>query len=117
MRSVMRLSSFLKTAALIGLQVILCGCSGEQSALNPAGDQAHRIDSLWWLLFFVTAAIYLIVLVLTLIAAARRRTADAITNAPVEPLDPRRERKLKRIVGSAVAVTIVILFVFLLAEF
>jgi cytochrome c oxidase subunit 2 len=102
---------------MICLQLFLCGCQGQQSALDPVGEQARRIDGLWWLLFFVTAAIYVIVLALTIVAAGRRDRRDSVTDAPVETLDPLRERKMGRFVGAGVAITVAILFIFLIADF
>jgi len=44
--------------------VLLGGCQGVQSALDPAGDQAGGIAGLFWLFLGVLGAIYLLVLVL-----------------------------------------------------
>jgi cytochrome c oxidase subunit II len=100
-----------------GASIVLSGCSGSQSALNPVADQAHRISSLWWVLFYVTAAIYVVVLILTLLATFRQRVRSTVTDAPVEVLDPARERRFKTVVGSAVGLTVMILFVLLIADF
>jgi cytochrome c oxidase subunit II len=44
--------------------VVLGGCQGVQSALDPAGDQADGIAGLFWVFLGVLGAIYLLVLVL-----------------------------------------------------
>jgi cytochrome c oxidase subunit 2 len=65
---------------LLGLAmapVLLGGCQGVQSALDPAGDQADRIAGLFWLFLGVLGAVYLLVLVLLLAAllGLRQRAA------------------------------------------
>jgi cytochrome c oxidase subunit II len=87
-----------------------------QSALSPSADQAQRISSVWWLLFYVCAAVYVVVLAFTLIAAVRRKRRGTITDAPVEPREPKQERRMKIAVGSGIALTIVILGVFLISD-
>ena len=47
---------------------LLCGCSGEQSALAGMSSQAERINQLSWLMFYGAAAITLLVVGLTLTA-------------------------------------------------
>jgi cytochrome c oxidase subunit II len=48
----------------LGGAVLLGGCQGVQSALDPAGDQAGGIAGLFWLFLGVLGAIYLLVLFL-----------------------------------------------------
>jgi cytochrome c oxidase subunit 2 len=110
------------TSLTLNFRLLLCipimaltGCSGMQSALNPAGAQAGRISGLWWLFFFVLTSVYVLVLIFT-IAVFFRRHRSSLPLAPELPHPP-RERRAQTIVGSAVGVTVIILFVFLFAEF
>lgn len=54
----------LFSAILVAVQ----GCAGIQSALDPAGSQAHRVAALTWLLTGICGAVLLIVCALTLVA-------------------------------------------------
>ncbi|WIY53362.1 cytochrome c oxidase subunit II [Devosia sp. YIM 151766] len=50
----------------------LAGCSGELSALDPAGPRAANLALLWWVMFW--GAVVLFVLVMVLFALAYLRT-------------------------------------------
>ena len=94
---------------------LLTGClSRRQSALDPAGPGAARISDLWWLMFYVCAAVYIAVVVFLLIALFRSRSAER--QERIKP-EMETERRLAKTVTGAVAATIVILFVFLVASF
>jgi cytochrome c oxidase subunit 2 len=75
-----------------------------QSALNPAGPQASRIEYLWWLIFWISTAVFLIVLAFLAKAIIR----------PREPSD--NERSLTNAVTISVGATAVILLVWLVAS-
>jgi cytochrome c oxidase subunit 2 len=75
------------------------------SALDPAGPQAGRIASLFWTMVGTFTLVYAAVL-FVLAAAVLRRRADA------GPTDAR----LAVVVGSAIAVTTLVLFGFLVAS-
>ena len=83
--------------------------SGVQSALDAAGPQAARIESLWWLMFYLLTAIYVIVMIVVLVSALRRRTETTDV--------AKQEQRASRTVTGAVAATIVILFGLLLSSF
>jgi len=87
---------------------------GPQSALDPAGIQALRIEHLWWLFFGIAAVVYAIVMAVMLVAAIRRRNAPLPARAEEAP---DRERRLLRIVAGAVGVTVVLLLVMLVGDF
>src|SRR5215213_5528949 len=80
-----RVRSRLKKTSAAGFSVlfiaiagfITSGCRGSQSALDSAGVQAGRLESLWWLFFSITAAVYVIVMAVMLAALVRRRKGDA----------------------------------------
>jgi cytochrome c oxidase subunit 2 len=99
--------------------LLLSGCKGTQSALDPAGPQAGRIEGLWWLMFWVESAIFLIVMGFLLAAILRRRRPrrGEATDAPDLKPEPARERRLSHFVIGGVAVSILIQFVFLVASY
>ncbi|WP_139228821.1 cytochrome c oxidase subunit II [Blastococcus tunisiensis] len=57
---------------LLGVAV-LTSCSSPQSALDPAGPSARRLEALWWGLFAVSAVVWLVVLLCIVYALVRRR--------------------------------------------
>lgn len=52
----------------IGLVLLLGGCSGELSALDPAGPSAASIADLWWVMLWGSSALFALVLGLFLAA-------------------------------------------------
>jgi len=114
-----RISTTLHTRGrFAALTVALCSasCGGIQNALNPSGPQAENLSRLWWLMFTVCSIVFVLVIVAVLLAL-RNRTRDSEQAAPM--LEPPREQELRRrnVVASAVGITIVILFVFLIVSF
>jgi cytochrome c oxidase subunit 2 len=83
-----------------------------QSALDPAGPQAERIGDLWWLMFWVCTAVFLLVVAATLGAVLRRGQGS---DAP-GPIPPESRRKMTRVVAGVLGVTVVTLFVLLIAS-
>jgi len=109
--------------------VLLSGGYGPHSALDPAGPQAQRIATLWWLFFWVCTVVYILVLLVLFIPTLRRRrsTTGELTagvspapgpasDAPVTRPDPASERLTSTVVGTAVGITTVILFILLVAD-
>lgn len=95
---------------LVAGGLLLIGCRGVQSALDPAGPQASRIGKLWWFLFAVCLAVYACVVGFLLYAVLRSRRPDAASaEADVE-------RRMNIVVTGAVIGTAVILFVFLIVS-
>jgi cytochrome c oxidase subunit 2 len=93
----------------------LAGCSGGQSALNPDARESNYIFDLWSLFCVVLTIIYCLVLLLLTIALARRGKSE--DTQPILNPDARQERRMGIAVGSAVVVTTICLFVFLIADF
>src|SRR2546423_12867986 len=87
-----------------------------QSALSPAGPQSGAISSLWWLYHWIFVVIYLLVIAFMLIAIARKRAASDDVEPQVNN-DPRVERRMTSVVSTLVGITVVILFVLLIADF
>ena len=99
--------------------LLLSGCRGAQSALDPAGPQAGRISSLWWLMFYVCAGVFLLVSIAVLIAIFHQREErkKKDDDEPDTSPEPKREKLMTRVVVGAIGLTVVILFVFLISDF
>lgn len=54
------------------LALLLAGCGGSQSALDPSGQAAGEIAVLWWWMFWSATAIFLIVMGYLLFSMRRR---------------------------------------------
>jgi cytochrome c oxidase subunit 2 len=111
---------FLVTALM---SLVLSACRGgndSQSALDSAGIQSARLENLWWLFFYICAAVYLIVMAVLLVAFFRsrckRKKASSETPPDITP-NPEQEKRLSNIIKGSVALTIIVLFVFMVASF
>ncbi len=104
MRSIPRLGPAVHAVCVI---VLLLACSPYQSAQNPAGPQAERINSLW-IFSLVTASLVFV----AVIAAAGFAAWSANRRAAPAADDPATDRRLTRVIGVATAATVVILFGF-----
>src|SRR3954447_7759166 len=80
------------------------------SVLNPSSPQTRLIDRLWDAMYVVSAVVFVLVVLALLLSAFRRRSAE-----PPET-DPRRERSLTTAVSIATALTVLILFGFLVYD-
>lgn len=89
---------------LPALALLLAGCAGVQSALDPYGPQAGSIARMSWIIFAVATVILLAVTVMTVLAVRRRREE--------RPGLTERQGWILVIV-SGVAVPVVLLFAFL----
>ena len=80
--------------ALTVLIVLGCaGCSGPQDVLNPAGDEAAKLYSLWGLMLWVCGIAYLLVLIF--LAGTIWRARRQLVGPPqTDPRDPGLERGL-----------------------
>ncbi|WP_439621706.1 cytochrome c oxidase subunit II [Gemmata sp.] len=98
--------------------LLAAGCTGteRQSAVDPAGVQADRIHGLWHLFLWTTAAVYALVMAALAYAVFRRRPRGA-SDEPVTAPPADQEVRKGLAVAAAVAVTVAILFVFLIADF
>src|SRR4051794_18470729 len=92
------------------LPILATSCSGMQSALDPAGSPAGQIADLWWFMFAVCTVVFLLVLGSYLYGAVSARRRDRVADGPTP------ERRMTFAVGGAVAVTVAILFVFLVVS-
>jgi cytochrome c oxidase subunit 2 len=83
--------------------VALSGCSGTQSALNPAGPQAAAIASVTWWFFGVCLVANGLTMAALVVALVRRRRPDDDA--------PETSRRLSRVIAGAVTVTVATLVV------
>ena len=89
----------------------LAGCSGVQSALDPAGIQAERVEGLWWFMLVIASVVFVLVIGAMLYAVSRRPQARE------HAVDDRRERRTVLAIAAATVATVVTLFVFLFVNF
>jgi cytochrome c oxidase subunit II len=94
----------------------ITGCSGIQSAIDPASPQSEHISKLWWLMFCLLSIVFLSVMVVLVLAAFRSRRVTAQADVSLS-IDGASEKRTSRVVSGAVATTIVILFVLLTSSF
>jgi cytochrome c oxidase subunit 2 len=108
-------SAISKTTVLFG-PLVLSACGGPQNALDSAGVQSGRIESLWWIFFWVTAVVYFVVITVLLVAILRRKRANE-SNTPETKPDASRERKASNIVKGAVVISAITLFTLMFTSF
>lgn len=88
---------------------------GRQSPLQPAGPQALQIEHTLLLIFWITTIVT--VITLTVLMAGVFRNRNRLDPQPLKVLDPATERRATWVVGSALGLTIVLLFVMLTSSF
>jgi cytochrome c oxidase subunit 2 len=94
----------------------VAGCSGAQSALDPAGDQAAAMADNWTLLLWVCGFMYL--LVLGFLAAAIWRRRPSLPEGPIaEGYQSAAERPLQRRLALWVGLIVAGLFVLAIGSF
>jgi cytochrome c oxidase subunit II len=93
--------------------LLLGGCAGWQSALDPHSDQAAHLANLFWFFGIVCAVVWLLVMMALAISIRRRRNGDL---SPEDDTPSQKQHKMW-IVGSLVVVTAVILTIFTLLSF
>ena len=110
----------MKPATLVStiLLLVLNGCAGhQQSAVDAAGPQAGRIETLFWFFLAILGAVFIIVM-----AAAAWTLTKRHRGIEQEPLErthlppPQTETRLTRVVTIATIATVVILFVLLVSS-
>ena len=95
--------------------ICTASCGGIQNSINPAGPHAESLSRLWWLMFYVCSAVYVLVMIAVFVAI-RKGTRKSDLNPVLNP-SPQTETRKRNAVLSAVSVTVVILFVFLIYSY
>ena len=62
-----------RAATLVVVLIVIAGCSGEQSALDPAGEEANQVSNLFWVMVASGLFIWILVVALLLYAAQWKR--------------------------------------------
>jgi cytochrome c oxidase subunit 2 len=98
--------------ALVVCALVLAGCGGEQSALDPQSDQARDISTLWWWMLGVATVVFLGAVGLLGLAWVRRHSEGL-------PLIGQREGfNLGMVVAFGIAIPITVLVaVFVVGNF
>jgi cytochrome c oxidase subunit II len=115
--------TFLRFVCFLPIFTFLTSCAGKQSALDAAGPQADRIGRLWWFMFWSCVAVFAAVMAALAYAVVRGRTQHQTTatagpaGQSIIPPDAGSEKRMTRVIGIAVALTIVILFAMLIFDF
>jgi cytochrome c oxidase subunit 2 len=94
----------------------LAACGGAQNALDPTGDGAAAIASIWWLFFWTCAVVFLLVMA-ALAWALRQSRADRHATTPDVRPPPAGERRLGVVISGAVGATVAVLFVFAISSY
>lgn len=107
------------TQSLLVLSLSVCGssCGGIQNAINPAGPQAENINSVWWFMSIVCSIVFVLVMIALLLALRKGAGKAQHDLKPILEPPAEQERRKRNVVISAVSVTVVILFVFLIFSF
>jgi cytochrome c oxidase subunit II len=92
------------------------GFPGNQTSLNPVGPGAGRIESEFALIFWITLTVYCIVMLALVIYVVRRRHSLNLIPEPIQTT-PQSDRRAERLVGGAMLVTIVLLFIMMIGSF
>ena len=92
-------------------------CGGIQNSMNPAGPQAENLSRLWWLMFIVCTIVFVLVMIALLLALRKRNPEPLAKATPVLEPPQDQERRKRNVVLSAVTITVIILWVFLIASY
>ncbi len=79
LRSAHRKIHPLRIVLLGATPLALAGCSGELSALDPAGPRAANLATLWWVMLIGSTVLFALVMVLLLLAYWRNQWISRIT--------------------------------------
>ena len=97
-------------AVLLASTSVVAFAAGLHDVRQPAGPQAAHIHGLWLLLLAVCTCVYVAVMAALLLGLARAKRGDETTAPDVASL-ARDERRLRRGVGAAIGVSVVLLVV------
>jgi cytochrome c oxidase subunit 2 len=109
----MKPTDAIRLAAWAAASVMLTGCSGWQSTLDPHSSQAAHLRDLFFLFTIVCTVVWLLVVAALALVLLRR---NGISAAPEEDTATQRHKK-NIVVGILVGATAAILVVFTLTSF
>lgn len=102
----------MKRLAAVAVALLLCGCEGMQSSLDPAGDQAGAIRGVFDLMMWVCGFMYLLVVGFLAWALWRGRGRESF-----EPEATAHDRKLEGALAVWAGIIVVGLTVLITASF
>ncbi len=85
---------------------------GSHSALRPAAPQAGHIEWLYWVIFWICLTVFVSMMIMLGRASSRAYAGEHTEPLPLME-DPDGDRRASWVVGSAIAVTVLTLFVVL----
>jgi cytochrome c oxidase subunit 2 len=91
------------------------GFRGPQTPLDPAGPQALHIEHTLFLIFWITSIVTAIVFAVLALGVLRQHATGEVP--PAFKVDPKTERRATWIVGIAIGVTTILLFVMMISSF
>lgn len=97
------------------LLIAVPGFRGPQTPLDPAGPQALQIEHTLLLIFWITSAVTVIVFTVLAFGVLRQHAKGEIP--ATFRVDARTERRATWVVGSAIGVTVVLLFIMMISSF
>ncbi len=101
--------------ASLALALAGSGCGGSQSVLDPAGEQAARIGSLFGLYLAVACVVFVLVtayIVAAFVWRGRKQKTPVMLRPPAGP-----EARITRVVIGSVGLTVAVLVVLLIGDF
>jgi cytochrome c oxidase subunit 2 len=99
----------MRRSGILLALLVLAGCVGNQSALDPRGVGARLVGDLFWLFLAVSTLVLLLVSIGLAWGLARRRRAAEAAVGPLEPSP--RERAASTVIVIATTATALTLFV------
>jgi cytochrome c oxidase subunit 2 len=107
----------VQCAFALGAMLCFSSCGGIQNSINPAGPQANSLSRLWWLMFIVCSIVFVAVMIALLLALRNQTREPQYASTPILEPPQQEERRCRNVVLSAVTITVIILFVFLIVSF
>jgi cytochrome c oxidase subunit II len=100
---------------VMALLTAVPGFHGPQTPLDPAGPQAAQIEHTLFLIFWITSIVTAIVFAVLAYAVLRQHSRGGMPR-PFK-VDPATERRATWMVGAAIGITVVLLFVMMISSF
>lgn len=100
---------------MTALLILVPGFHGRQTPLNPAGPQALHIEHTLFLIFSITSIVTAIVFAVLALGVLRQHSKGEMP--PPFEIDPKTERRAMWIVGGAIGITVILLFVMMISSF
>lgn len=100
---------------MIALLTAVPGFHGPQTPLSPAGPQSLHIEHTLFLIFRITSIVTAIVFAVLAFGVLRQHSKGGIP--PVFQVDPGTEKRATWIVGGAIGITVILLFIMMISSF